>query len=65
MLTAPRLEGSPRRMDETCYMAGKAYPNANTEFVGKWVVFSPGPDNVHNYGEGSGPLLGFPVVMVI
>jgi hypothetical protein len=47
------LGGSPRRWDETCYKGGKPYPNAESEFMGKWVIFSPGPDNVHNYGEWS------------
>ena len=47
------LGGSPRRYTETCIKAGKPFVDADKEFVGKWVIFSPGPDNVHNYGEWS------------
>lgn len=42
------IGGNPKKNSETC-----SKPEAERDFVGKWVIFSPGPDQVHNYGEWS------------
>ncbi|MCG3198946.1 MAG: hypothetical protein GHCLOJNM_03453 [bacterium] len=40
------LGGSPTPRSERC-----STRNADTMFKGKWVIYSPGPDTLHNYGE--------------
>ncbi|MCE7908051.1 MAG: prepilin-type N-terminal cleavage/methylation domain-containing protein [Candidatus Omnitrophica bacterium] len=42
------IGGNPKKNSETC-----SKPEAERDFVGKWVIFSPGPDQIHNYGEWS------------
>jgi hypothetical protein len=44
------LGGTPTPKSEKCpkLPAGRNY---DSEFLGKWVIYSPGPDQLHNFGE--------------
>ncbi|MCA9413954.1 MAG: prepilin-type N-terminal cleavage/methylation domain-containing protein [Candidatus Omnitrophica bacterium] len=44
------LGGSPGRFEESCQGIGNRW---ESEFEGGWIIYSPGPDKEHSFGEWS------------